>query len=79
MAARQHVEGTVSAVKPEFVALLYVHVRVLVQTMMVKTMRDPVIVSDNDNSLFMLLLFFCYAKQTFKSFGKIDYIIILTI
>ena len=49
-AARQHVEGTVSAVKPEFVALLYVHVRVLVQTMMVKTMRDPVIVSDNDNS-----------------------------
>ena len=47
MAARKHVEGTASAVKPEFFALLYVHVRVLVQTMMMETMSDPVIVSDN--------------------------------
>ena len=50
VAARKHVEGTASAVKPEFVELLYVHVRVLVQTMMVEMMSDPVIVSDNDNS-----------------------------
>ena len=42
--------GTTSAVKPEFVALLYVHVRVLVQTMMVETMSDPVNVCDNVNS-----------------------------
>jgi len=46
VAARQYVEGTVSAVK----SLLYVHVRVLVQTMMVETMRESLIVSDNDNS-----------------------------
>ena len=50
VAARKHVEGTASAVKPEFVALLYVHVRVLVQTMMVETMSDPVNVIDNVNS-----------------------------
>jgi hypothetical protein len=43
VAARKHVEGTASAVKPEFVALLCVHVRVLVQTMMVETISDTVI------------------------------------
>ena len=48
--ARKHVEGTASAVKPELVALLYVHVRMLVQTMMVETISDPVIVGDNVNS-----------------------------
>ena len=37
VAARKHVAGTASAIKPEFVALLYVHVRVLVKTM-VETM-----------------------------------------
>ena len=29
VAAKKHVEGTASAVKPKFVELLYVHVRVL--------------------------------------------------
>ena len=50
VAARKHVEGTASAVKLEFVELLYVHVRVLVQTMMVETMSDRVTMSDDDNS-----------------------------
>ena len=66
VAARKHVVGTQSAVMLEFVALLYVHVSVLVQTMMVETMSDVIAI-------------FCYARQTFKSFGQIDYIILLTI
>ena len=34
--------------------------------MMVETMSDVIAI-------------FCYARQTFKSFGQIDYIILLTI
>ena len=39
---------------------------------------------DHENSLMfflyycVLFCFFCYAKQTSKSFGQIDYIILLT-
>ena len=42
--------GLASALKPEFVAHQYMHVRVPVRTMMVETMSDLVIVCDKKNS-----------------------------
>ena len=48
VAARSHVVGAASALKPEFVAHQYV--RVPVRTMMEETMSDLVIVCDKKNS-----------------------------
>ena len=44
VAARSHVVDDASALKPKFVAHPYVHVRVPVQTMIVETVSDLVIV-----------------------------------
>ena len=44
VAARSHVVGAASALKLEFIAHQYVHVRVPVQTMIVETVSDLVIV-----------------------------------
>ena len=46
---------------------------------MIIDVRETMRMRFYERIFFMLLQFFGYAKQTFKSFGQIDYIILLTI